>query len=177
MIPQWLHSCKDFLEETISMLTGAQKRLTLTSMSKQCGKGDLTLVAGTFKVSRNTIRKGIRELESGVAPRDRFCDRGRLRAEAKLPDLLTDIQAVLDGQSQTDPSFKTEKLYTRLTVKAIRDQLIREKGYTDEELPTLQTINTKVNQRGYTLKKVKKAKLVQKGRTNGCHLREVKATP
>ncbi|SFE88247.1 hypothetical protein SAMN04487969_108206 [Paenibacillus algorifonticola] len=42
----------------------------------------------------------------------------------------------MDSQSQTDPSFKTERLYTRLTVKAIRELLIREKGYTEEELPS-----------------------------------------
>ncbi|NGP57435.1 hypothetical protein FLT15_03265 [Paenibacillus thiaminolyticus] len=66
-------------------------------------------------------------------------------AEEKLPDLLVDARAIVDSQSQTDPSFKTEKLSTRLTVKEIINQLIQEKGYTDDELPTLQTLNTKVN--------------------------------
>ena len=162
MVPHWLHTCKDFLQETISLLTGSKKRITLAKLSKQYGKGGQTVVARCFNVSRNTIRKGMQELESGAAQVDRFHDRGRLRAEEKLPHLLTDIQSVLDDQSQTDPSFKTEKLYTRLTAKAIRDQLIREKGYTDDELPSLQTINAKVNQLGYTLKKVKKAKPFKK---------------
>jgi len=40
--------------------------------------------------------------------------------------------------------------------------LIQERGYTDEELPTLHTITTKVNQLGYKLKKVKKVKPLKK---------------
>jgi transposase/IS1 family transposase len=162
MVPHWFTKCKDFFEETVSLIRGSQKRVTLAKLSKQLGKGGQVLVARTFKVSRNTIRKGVREWETGVAIADQFHERGRLRAEEKLPDLLADIQSIIDGQSQTDPSFKTEKLYTRLTVKEIRKQLIREKRYTAEELPTHQTINTKVNQLGYTLKKVKKAKPFKK---------------
>ncbi len=119
-------------------------------------------MAQTFQVSRNTIAKGIQEVETGVAIADQFSERGRLRVEKKLLGLLKDIQSIVDSQSQTDPSFKTEKLYTRLTVKQIRKQLIQEKGYTDEELPTLQTINTKVNELGYTLKKVRKTKPFKK---------------
>lgn len=162
MVPQWFNKCKDFVKETVSLLTGSKKRVALAKLSKQLGRGGPTLVARTCQVSRNTIRKGMQEVESGIAIADKFHERGRLLAEKKRPDLLVDIQAIVDAQSQTDPSFKTEKLYTRLTVKEIRNQLIREKGYTAEELPTLQTINTKVNQLGYTLKKVKKVKPFKK---------------
>lgn len=162
MVPHWFNKCKDFVKETVSMLKGSKKRVALAKLSKDLGKGGQTLVAQTLRVSRNTIRKGIQELESGVAITDQFHARGRLLAEKKLPDLLVDIQAIVDGQSQTDPSFKTEKLYTRLTVKEIRKRLIAEKDYTDDELPTNQTMNTKVNQLGYTLKKVKKTKPFKK---------------
>lgn len=162
MVPHWFHKCKDILQETLASLTGSKKRMALAKLSKEVGRGGATLVARTFQVSRNTIAKGRQEVESGVEFVDQFHERGRLRADEKLPNLLQDIQAIVDSQSQTDPSFKTEKLYTRITVKEIRKQLIQEKGYTDKELPTLQTINTKVNQLGYTLKKVKKAKPFKK---------------
>jgi hypothetical protein len=38
----------------------------------------------------------------------------------------------------------------------LRQQLIDEKGYTDEALPTEQTIRSKLNELGYSLKRVKK---------------------
>lgn len=59
--------------------------------------------------------------------------------------------------------FKVKcRLYTRITAAEVRRQLITQKQYTDAELPTAQTLNTKLNQLGYhpertfSLKKVAK---------------------
>ena len=49
------------------------------------------------------------------------------RIEEKLPHLLEDIKDIIDSQSQTDPNFKTTRLFTRLTSKEIRIQLIIQK--------------------------------------------------
>jgi hypothetical protein len=48
-------------------------------------------------------------------------------------------------------------LYTRLTATQVRCQLIAQKGYTDKELPTSETIGNKLNQLGYYPKKVAKS--------------------
>jgi hypothetical protein len=98
---------------------------------------------------RGTIRKGARELASGFAVVDAFALRGRKRAEAHLPNLLVDLEASAAGQSQTDPSFRTTRLYTRLTAAEVRRQLIARCGYTDEQLPCVQTIGAKLNALGY----------------------------
>lgn len=84
----------------------------------------------------------------------RLMEDGRKRAEDHLPNLLMDIRAIVDGQSQTDPQFKTKRLYTRLTATEVRRQLIAQKGYADEELPTATTIATKLNEMGYSPSKV-----------------------
>ena len=95
-----------------------------------------------------TIRKGLRELDSGVECIAAFRLRGRKRAEEHLPNLLTDIQASVDSQSQTDPQFRTRRLYTRLSATEVRRQLITQNGYTDAQLPTAATIGAKLNQLG-----------------------------
>ncbi|MEG0578126.1 MAG: ISAzo13 family transposase [Bacilli bacterium] len=82
--------------------------------------------------------------------------------EEKLPNILEDIKNIVDCQSQTEPSFKATRLFTRLTVKEVRNQLILQKEYKSEELPTLQTLNRKINKLGYTLKKLRKVKPVKK---------------
>jgi len=92
-----------------------------------------------------TIRKGAHELESGVTCCDAFALRGRKRAEERLPRLLEDIRAIVDGQSQADPQFRTSRLYTRLSAAEVRRPLIAQKGYTDAELPCARTIATKLN--------------------------------
>jgi hypothetical protein len=78
--------------------------------------------------------------------------------EDHLPHLLDDIKDIADGQSQTDPKFQTRRLFTRISAAEVRRQLIATKGYTDEQLPTQQTINTKLNLLGYSLTKVAKCR-------------------
>jgi hypothetical protein len=71
---------------------------------------------------------------------------------------LDDITDIVDSQSQTDPTFRTRRLYTRLSAVAVRQTLLTEKGYSDEELPSAETIGSKLNALGYSLKKVEKTK-------------------
>jgi hypothetical protein len=63
----------------------------------------------------------------------------------------------VDGQSQADPQFRTTRLYTRLTATEVRRQLIVQQGYTNEELPTAETIGAKLNLLGYYPKQVAKS--------------------
>src|SRR5262249_17780417 len=97
------------------------------------------------------------ELQSGFTCLDAFSARGRKRAEDHLPNLLLDIQAIVDSQSQADPQFRTTRLYTRLSAAEVRRQLIAQKGYTPMELPTVQTLTAKLNNLGYFPQQVAKS--------------------
>jgi hypothetical protein len=98
------------------------------------------------------------ELRSGISCCDAFALRGRARAEERLPNLLADIRDIAKGFSQTDPRFRTQRLYTRLTAEELRRQLIGVKGYTTTALPTPRTLRTKLNDLGFHLTKVAKCK-------------------
>ena len=124
---------------------------------KMLGRGGQLYVEAEMNWNRRTVRKGVKELESGIVNEDNFKARGRKRAEEHLPNLLVDIKEVVDGWSQTDPTFRTTRLYTRITAKEVRQQLIEQKGYRDEELPSGVTINSKMNDLGYHLRAVKKS--------------------
>ena len=125
---------------------------------KSFGYGGQSLAEKELGWCRNTIRKGMSELESGLAIIDNFAARGRKKAEEKLPNLLEDISAIVDGQSQTDPTFQTTRLYTRISARAVRQALIEQKGYSDEQLPTQETIRVKLNQLGYSLRAIQKSR-------------------
>jgi hypothetical protein len=114
--------------------------------------------------NRQTIRKGLRELESGVTCLDAFALRRRKRAEEHLPTLLPAIKAIVDGQSQADPDFHSTRLYTRLSAHEVRKQLMVQKGYRDDELPTTRTISTKLRDLGYYPSKVAKTQPQKKSR-------------
>ena len=61
------------------------------------------------------------------------------------------------GRVKQTRSAGTHRLYTRLTATEVRRQLIAQKGYRDDELPTAETISTKLNELGYYPKTVAKS--------------------
>jgi hypothetical protein len=109
------------------------------------------------------VRKALAELNGEFCYIDHYHLRGRKKAEEHLPNLLVDIRAIVDSQSQTDPTFRTQRLYTRLSATEVRRQLIAQKGYTDDELPTAATISAKLNVLGYRLRDVQKSRPQKNG--------------
>lgn len=150
-------SRKTWLIETAKALKGSDRRLFMARTVKELGRGGQRLAERELGWDRETIRKGTHELESGVVCLDAFSARGRKRAEEHLPNLLDDIRAIVDSQSQVDPQFRSQRLYTRLSGAEVRRQLIHQKGYSDDELPTAETISSKLNALGYYPKKVAKS--------------------
>jgi len=142
-------SLKLLFIETATTLKGSARRLFLARTVKELGPGGQRRAERELGWNRETIRKGLHELESGITCLDNFTARGRKPVEAHLPNLLTDIAAIVDSQSQADPQFRTQRLYTRLDAAEVRRHLIAHKGYTDAELPTVQTITAKLNALGY----------------------------
>lgn len=150
-------SLKTLFKETAQSLKGHARRRFMAQIVKELGAGGQRRAERELGWNRETIRKGVHEVESGLICLDNFSARGRKRAEEHLPNLLRDITDIVDSQSQTDPQFRTQRLYTRLDAAEVREQLISQKGYSDAELPTVRTITTKLNDLGYYPQKVAKS--------------------
>lgn len=151
-------SLKALLKETAEHLQGHERRRFMAQTVKEMGIGGQRLAERELGWNRGVIRKGRREVEGGIVCMDAFALRGRWGTERRLPRLLEDIKSLVDSQSQTDPTFKTNRLYTRLSAAEVRRQLIAQKGYTSEELPSEETLRTRLNQLGYHPSKVGKTK-------------------
>jgi hypothetical protein len=143
-----------WLKGTAKVLNGAERRIYMAKTVQLLGEGGSSQAQRMLGWDRNTIRKGQAELVSGPI-KDNFSGRGRKKAEYHLPNLLSDIQKIAEPECQTDPTFHSQKLYTRLTAKECRKRLL-DIGYTDEALPTEKCISEKLNALGYTLKKYKR---------------------
>jgi hypothetical protein len=146
------------LIDAAKALKGSQKRAFMAKTVAAMGRGGQRWAQVDLGWCRETVRKGTHELRSGMTCVDAFHCRRRKPAEEHLPRLLDDIRSIADGQSQADPKFQTDRLFTRISAAEVRRQLIATKGYTDGELPTQQTINTKLNRLGYRLTKVAKCR-------------------
>lgn len=155
---------KSLFIETAQALKGHARRRFMAQTVKELGSGGQRRAERELGWNRVTVRKALRELDSGLICLDNFAARGRKPAEAHLPNLLTDITAIVDSQSQADPQFRTNRLYTRLDAAEVRRQLLVQKGYTDDELPSVQTITTKLNALGYYPQKVAKSEPKKRSR-------------
>lgn len=105
---------------------------------------------------RKTIRKGQRELAVGQCIIDGRYQSGRKRAEEHFPQLLEDIEAIVSPFGQTDPTFRSVRLYTPITAREVRDRLIRYKGYSPQRLIGERSLRSKLNALGYRPQRVKK---------------------
>ena len=173
---------KDTLNETQAGLSGYKRRHFMAQVVQSIFDGKPSRTENVLGWNRKTLGKALAEWEgkfcyscpdkfcpldtparhgqnfSGYLYIDRYYERGRKKAEVHLPNLLSDIQEIVDSQSQTDPTFHTNRLYTRLSAAEVRRQLMAQKRYTDDELPCAATINTKLNAIGYHLRAVQKSR-------------------
>ena len=146
---EWTESYKQILRETAKALKGASRRRFMAQIVLELGYGGQSKVERELGWNRGTIRKGISEVTRGIIPVDNYRARGRKKVEWRLPNLLSDLKKIVDCNSQTDPSFKSKRLYTRLSARQVREELINQYNYQEQELPSPETIRRKLNQLGY----------------------------
>lgn len=154
---------KATLNETCATLHGYVWRHFMAQIVKTVFGGKPSHAECELGWNRVTLRKALQEWEGEFCYVDQYHRRGRKKSEEHLPNLLDDLRGIVDSQSQTDPTFRTQRLYTRLSAAEVRQQLISQKGYTDDELPTAATISSKLNELGYRLRTVQKSRPQKNG--------------
>jgi hypothetical protein len=148
---------RDLVVETAESLSGAERRRFMANTLNRLQLGQRQ-AAGLFGWGRDTLRKAAHELRTGLTCADAFCLRGRKPVEFHLPHLFDDLRGLVQDHLQTDPTFQTTGLYRRLSAPEVRKQLIGRGGYTDEQLPSVQTIASKLNLLGFRLRTVAKSR-------------------
>ena len=143
-------------------LTGPKRRAFEAQVTLDYLDGNIWKAERVFGWSHKTVELGLNELRTGITCMDDFAARGNRKTEAKVPELEADIRALAEPESPADPKFQSPFRYTRMTAKATRQALIDQKGWTDEELPHVNTIGEILNRLGFKLRRVQKAKPVKK---------------
>jgi len=149
--------------EIVSILKNAAKRLKGYDRRKFMAEAVMSLGRGAQRAAarqmgwcRNTITKGQNELRTGIECLGDISARGRKKAEEINPLLIQHIETIVGDNGQADPSMKSDRMYLKITASSVREQLKSRFNYTEEMLPAVITINRKLNQNGYRLKKVRK---------------------
>lgn len=86
---------------------------------------------------------------------------GRKSLTKIYPTLEKDIESIIENHCSTDPRFKSEKQYVKLTIREIISRLIDTGKYTESSFKKSAIANL-LNKMGYHLKKVRKIKPLKK---------------
>ena len=86
---------------------------------------------------------------------------GRKKKIEEYPTLESDIQKIMEENTYTDPHFRTEKQFTKLTTKEIMNRLL-DTGKYKETFISKSKLASLLNEMGYNLKKVKRNKPLKK---------------
>ncbi len=102
-IIQLTESLKSLYIKTDKKLKGSDRRQFMAEVVKGLGFGGQTLVERELGWNRRTIRKGMQELESGQPFKDGFERSVAVRVETRLPNLLQDVQSLVEPRSPYRP--------------------------------------------------------------------------
>lgn len=152
------------IKDAASKLTGHKRRAFQAQVALDYLDGSARRAERVFGWGRQNVALGLHELSTGIICLDNFSARGNKKTEQKLPHLEQDLRDLAEPHSQQDPKFQSPFLYTRMTATAMRQALIEQKGWRDEELPHVNTIGEILNRLGFRLRRVQKAKPLKKVR-------------
>ena len=148
----------DDLRLAASKMTGAQRRTFQAQMCLKYCEGSARKAERLFGWGRKNVQLGLEERRSGIICVGlQSAYSGAKKWEEKEPAATQTLREIAEAHAQQDPTFKTSIAYTRLTAIAAIAQL-RQKGYSESQIPSVSTMAEVLNRMGYRLRKVVKAK-------------------
>lgn len=138
-------------------LTGFERREFMAEMALRYCDGSARKAETMFGWGRVAVNIGLNEKRTGIRCLDNFQACGRHKTEVQTPQLAKEIKRIVEPHAQADPKFQTTLAFTRITARAVRNELLK-----DEELkvvvPSRQTVGEILHRLGYRLRRVLKAR-------------------
>ena len=157
-----LVDCYDsLLRQGADHLRGHQRRLFQAEVTLKLCDGNARKAERRFGWGRETVAKGLHELQQGVRCLENFAARGRPRLEEKTPQLGQDIRVIVEPHTHADPELKSERRYSNLSAAEVLEAL-RTKGCPKANLPSERSMRDILNRMNYRLKRIQKGKPLKK---------------
>ena len=115
------------LARLFPVLNERQRRLMAAVEAREYGRGGLTVVAMVTGMSRQTIYRGIAELNNPVeSERVRGSGGGRKKLSESMPEILDAIEKIVSETARGDPESPLQ-----WTCKSVREisAVLQEKGF------------------------------------------------
>ena len=146
----------DTYKRVSAQLSGfARRRLQAQAAIDFCN-GSPRHAETIFGWNRKAIQHGLCEIATGQPITPSPERRGRRRSEAKCPEIVEATKQIIDDRSQTDPTFRSTIVFTRVTGQSLREALADALGISTAKIPSPRTMRRLLNRTGYSLKKIRK---------------------
>jgi hypothetical protein len=165
----------DLLRLAARSLTGHRRRRFQAEVTRVLCGGRARQAERRFGWGRANVETGLHELDSGIRCVENFGTRGQRRSEDANPQLAADIRDLAEPYTQADPELKSDRRYTNLSAREVRERLQAEKGYAADDLPSERTMRDILNRMGYRLKRIQKGKPLKKTAETDAIFANVKA--
>lgn len=149
-----------------SQLSGTVRRQFLGEVCLELCEGNTRQAEYRFGWGRDTIAQGLEErmLDAEELATRQSKNAGKQRSEDRNPQLAIDIRLIVEPHTHTDPELKTDRRYTNLSAREVREALL-ERGYSEDDVPSERTLRDILNRMNYRMKRIQKAKPLKKTRT------------
>lgn len=164
MVTEVTESMRATIRSAAKKLTGFRRRQFQAEMAIKYCRSDPRCAERVFGWGRGAVNTGLNELRTGIRCVEDYSTRGRPRSEKKRPQLVQEIHALVEPKTQADPKFQTPLAYTRITAKAVREQLMVNAAADERHVPAERTVHDILNRLGYRLRRVQKTKPQKKSR-------------
>jgi hypothetical protein len=151
----------DLIVRLVDLVPWPIRRSAMGDVTMSLLEGKPRIAEDVFGWGRATVELGMNEFRTKIICTNDLSARKKPKVEEKNPKLLADIVEIMTPHSQAESSLRTTFSYTDLTAKAVYGFLL-EKGWTEEDLPTLRTISNILNRQEYRLRTVAKNKVQKK---------------
>lgn len=155
-------SADRLLQRAAELLTGHRRRCFQAEVAQTLCGGSARRAERRFGWGRANVETGLHERDSGIRCVENFATRGQRRTEDANPQLAADIRDLAEPRTQADPELKSDRRYTNLSAREVRERLRTEKGYAVADLPGERTMRDILNRMGYRLKRIQKGKPLKK---------------
>lgn len=143
------------LKSAARKLTGFRRRQFLAEVALEYCDGSARQAERRFGWGRQAVQTGLHERRTGLRCLDDFGSRGRKKTEELHPGLAAEVERLVEPHAQADPKFQTPFAYTRVTARAVREQLLQNEELRDV-VPCRQTVGEILDRMGYRLRRVVK---------------------
>ena len=149
-------NCVNFIKK---LPNGVERDLAIGALISDVGKRSFSAVSNAIGICFRKAKSCYEKYIYGMQIKLEF--RGRKRVTEIYPELKADIELIIEEYLSTDPHFRTEKQFVKLTINEIMTSLI-DTGKYKKNFIGKSTLANLLNEMGYNLKKVKRCEPLKK---------------